>query len=137
MTVKQSRISIRTEKGPYFLDITELIRKEVEGYNNERGIVNLFLTGTTASLFINENEKNLLIDIKDLFSRLIPQRGWNHDRLSFESNAHAHLRNIITNSSINVPFEKGKLILGTWQKIFLAEWDTRSRTREIIVTIIF
>ncbi|MCX7832359.1 MAG: secondary thiamine-phosphate synthase enzyme YjbQ [Actinobacteria bacterium] len=137
MALKQTRISVKTEKGPYFVDITELVQKEVRDYTNEKGIVNLFLTGTTASLFINENEQNLLRDINNLFSSIVPQGSWNHDKLSFESNAHAHLRNIITNSSISIPFDNGKILLGTWQRIFLAEWDTRNRTREIIVTIIF
>lgn len=126
---------IRTEKGAYFTDITELVEKQIEEFGVEEGLLNLFLTGTTASLFINENESNLLKDVESFFSRLVPEGVWNHDRTALEGNAHAHLRNIITSTSLTVPISKGRLLLGTWQRIFLAEWDTRGRSRQIVLTI--
>lgn len=132
----RKELSFQTKKGPYFVDITDKVQSELGSFTGSSGLVNLFLTGTTASLFINENEPGLLDDIKNLFFALTNQASWKHDHLSSEGNAHAHLSNILTNPELTVPYENGRLILGTWQRIFLAEWDVRPRQRKIIMTVI-
>jgi secondary thiamine-phosphate synthase enzyme len=135
--IVRKELVFQTERGPYLLDITADIAAEIATYSSTIGMVNLFLTGTTASLFINENESGLLQDIVNFFGDLIKQGKWKHDWSSGEGNAHAHLRNIVSNPELTIPFKKGKLLLGTWQRIFLAEWDIRPRKRQVILTIIY
>lgn len=134
----QTKLEIQTQKGPSIKDITDAVddalRNIIKAGNP--GIVHIYLTGTTASLIINENERGLIEDIFKLFEKLAPEGIWRHDSAWGEGNAHAHLRNIIIGSSITVPFDGKKLVLGTWQRIFLAEWDTRPRNRTLIITFL-
>jgi secondary thiamine-phosphate synthase enzyme len=133
----QSSIEIKTEKGPSIKDITDSVERTLQEIaSGKPGLVNIYLTGTTASIIINENEKGLIEDIINLFEKIAPEGVWRHDSALREGNAHAHLRNIITGSSISVPFDGNKLILGTWQRIFLVEWDTRPRNRTLVITFL-
>lgn len=130
-------IEVNTQKGPSITDITDLIQKKVKDLSGEiPGIIHIFLTGTTASLVLNENEPGLISDVKKLFEELCPEKKWEHDSSWGEGNAHSHLRNILTGPSLTIPFDGKQLQLGTWQRIILVEWDTRPRTRKIIITII-
>lgn len=116
---------IETERGPYLMDVTDLIQKELEKMEAKEGILNIFLSSTTSSIFINENESALLEDVKELFGKIVPLGSYRHDRGLTDGNAHAHLKNILTGCSLCIPVEQGRLLLGRWQRIFLAEWDTR------------
>lgn len=135
--ILRTDIVIETEKGPYLLDITDIVQKELQKMGVKEGILNLFLRSTTSSIFINENEPNLLEDIKEIMERTVPPSDYRHDRGSFDGNADAHLKNILTGCSLCIPVEQGRLMLGTWQRIFLAEWDRKKRRRELILTILY
>jgi secondary thiamine-phosphate synthase enzyme len=83
---------------------------------------------------INENESGLVSDIMQLLEKLVPAHaGYLHDRI--DNNADAHLKATLLGSSETIPVVNGELLLGTWQSIFLAEFDG-PRAREINVTVI-
>ncbi len=130
-------IKVKTKGYLDILDITEAVRESLPEMvpHNSSGLLNVYLKNTTASLIINENERGLIKDMINFFEKIIPVGGYQHDATSGEGNAHAHLRNIITNATLTIPVEKGKLELGTWQRILLVEWD-RARAREIILTFV-
>jgi len=110
------------------------ITHEVEKFVSDARLVHIFVPHTTAALLLNENEPGLLEDIGELFERLVPQEGtYLHNKI--DNNAHAHLRSILLTPSLLIPAENGRLLLGTWQRIFLAEWDG-PRERRVIITFI-
>lgn len=135
--VYQDSIRVQTKVGPSFKDITEEVKNIVKKSGIRNGIVSIFLSSTTAGLFINENESGLKADLEILLQEMIPkERRWNHNAAFGEGNAHSHLRSIFVGNSVTLPVREGNLALGTWQSILLFELDIRERERNIIVTVI-
>ena len=106
----------------------------VEESGVKDGLVNVFIPHTTVGLFVNEDEARLREDIKRILLKLIPERaGYGHDEVDY--NAHAHLKSVILKPSIVIPINEGRLVMGIWQSIFLAEFDG-PRNRRVIVKVI-
>ena len=96
------------------------------------GVCVLFTQHTTCGLTINENaDPDVKSDMLGFLHRLIPQYEANFKH--FEHNSDAHIKSSLVGSSVTVPFENGKLLLGRWQGIYLCEFDG-PRERKVIVT---
>lgn len=107
-----------------------LLRKE--GSMGSRVVV-LFTQHTTCGLTINENaDADVKSDMLGFLKRLIPQYEPNFKH--FEHNSDAHIKSSLVGSSVTVPFEGGKLLLGRWQGIYLCEFDG-PRERKVLVQI--
>ena len=119
-------------------NITEQISNILSESEVNKGIVTIFIKHTTASIMIFEDEPGLRKDTKSIWETLIPvNQKWQHNTLNTgEDNGHSHLRGQIQGQSLTVPFLEKKLTLGTWQQIVVIDFDTRARTREIIVQIV-
>ncbi len=79
----------------------------------------------------------LLHDLPTALERIAPREtSYEHDKRWHDGNGHSHVRASILGPSLTVPFEDGKLILGTWQQIIFIELDVRARTRDLVVQII-
>ena len=91
------------------------------------------LRGTVAGLM-----PGIRADTKAIWDRLIPaDRGWQHNtRNAGEDNAHSHLRGQLQGQSVTIPFNEGKLALGTWQQLVVVDFDTRARSRDLIVQVL-
>ena len=125
------QLKIKTHKREELVDITDLIRHRIP---ISQGVVHIFVSHTTAGITINENaDPNLPTDILNFLNKLIPQGRWLHDKI--DNNADAHIKASLIGSSISIPVEEGKLQLGTWQNIFLCEFDG-PRERNIIVSFL-
>jgi len=120
-------IEVRTEKRTEIVDITDRVEKLLEG----SGVALIFTPHTTASIILNEAEEGLLDDILELMEKIAPRNSnYRHNRI--DSNADAHLKASILGNSVLVPFENGKLKLGTWQRILFIEFDG-PRNRRVFV----
>jgi secondary thiamine-phosphate synthase enzyme len=76
-------------------------------------------------------------DVGEFYEKLAPSnRCYHHDETWGDANGFSHIRATLTGQSLTIPFEDGKLLLGTWQQVVLAEFDNRPRKREITVQII-
>lgn len=117
--------------------VSDSIRRFLGQTPFQAGIITIFVKHTTASVLILEDEPGLRADTKTLWDRLIPaDPAWQHNnRNPGEDNAHSHLRGQIQGQSLTVPFADKQLLLGTWQEIVLVDFDTRTRSREIVVQI--
>jgi secondary thiamine-phosphate synthase enzyme len=120
-------IEVRTEKRTEIVDITDRVEKLLEG----SGVALIFTPHTTASIILNEAEEGLLDDILELMEKIAPRNSnYRHNRV--DSNADAHLKASILGNSVLVPFENGKLKLGTWQRVLFIEFDG-PRNRRVFV----
>jgi secondary thiamine-phosphate synthase enzyme len=130
MTVKT--LSIATDRPQQMVDITREIRQALKDSGTGSGICRVFVPHTTAGITINENaDPNVRQDILDTLDRMAPIRGnYLHD----EGNSHAHVKATLVGSSVSVFVETGQLMLGTWQSIFLCEFDG-PRTRNVLVRV--
>ncbi|MCD6080162.1 MAG: YjbQ family protein [Candidatus Omnitrophica bacterium] len=127
------RITVATDNKTELKDITFDVNRLVERENIKDGICVLYLPHTTAALVINENyDPSVKNDIMGWLGRNIPSTG-NYSHL--EGNADAHIKSSIVGNSLILIVENGRIMLGKWQGIFLAEFDG-PRTREVWVKFI-
>lgn len=122
------RLFIKTRAKQEFVDITPQVERAIREAGIASGRCELFVPHTTAAITINENaDPAVKEDILLALERLIPQRGsYKHA----EGNAHAHIKASLIGHSVNVSIERSRLALGTWQGIFLCEFDG-PREREV------
>jgi secondary thiamine-phosphate synthase enzyme len=126
------RLAIQSTKKEEMIDVTADVRRIVRESGVLRGICHLFVPHTTAGITVNENtDPNVKLDIVAQLEKAIPREGkYRHA----EGNAAAHIKSSIIGSSLTIFIENGKLVLGTWQAIFLCEFDG-PRSRNILVKV--
>ncbi len=114
-------------------DVNAILTKS--GISN--GTLTVFVKHTTASVMIIEDEPGIRADTKNFWNEIIPPKPeWEHNlRNRGEDNGHSHLRGQLQGPSLTIPIVQGALTLGTWQQIVLIDFDTRSRTRELVVQV--
>jgi secondary thiamine-phosphate synthase enzyme len=125
---KQTIIDVATPAHQAMVDITDLVAREVRAQAIENGVINCFVLHTTCALTINENaDPDVVTDLLRRLERLVP---W-HDPADrhAEGNSAAHLRSSLLGCSLNIPISGGKLQLGTWQGIYLCEFDGPRRRK--------
>ncbi|MCJ7810183.1 MAG: secondary thiamine-phosphate synthase enzyme YjbQ [Desulfobulbaceae bacterium] len=123
-------ISVRTNKRIEMVDITFSVQQQIENAGLEDGICTVFVPHTTAGVTINEGaDPDVCIDIVGKLNELAPpDDGYRHR----ERNSDSHIKASLVGSSVSVIIEKGRLVLGTWQKIFFCEFDG-PRSRKVYV----
>lgn len=138
MPVKSVPLRLNMKGETQVENVTALVQQALAGTGLKAGIVTVFIQHTTASVMIIEDEPGIRADTKTLWDRLIPANpAWQHNtRNPGEDNAHSHLRGQIQGHSVTVPFNDGSLSLGSWQQLVVVDFDTRARTRDLIVQII-
>lgn len=126
-------ITVKTESSQQIIDITQTVRLVVRESGVTRGACQVFVPHTTAAVTINENtDPNVKQDILNILESIVPSKGsYLHD----EGNAHAHAKSSLIGASISIFVESGQLVLGTWQSIFLCEFDG-PRTRNILIKVL-
>ncbi len=140
----RDEFSLRSRERVEIIDITSRLQGIVEKSDLRDGFVLAYTGHVTACLTINENDPELLEDIKENLLRLVPidphlansRYGHNekYSSVSGEQNTHAHILATLMKPSIIVPIEKGRLRLGTWQSLFFFELDgPRSRNVQVQV----
>ena len=119
------------------VDVTAKVREEIHNEKFRRGLVSLFVSGSTAAVTTIEHEPGLVQDLKALVERLIPSdKRYHHDDRWGDNNGFSHLRASLLGPSLAIPVEDGQPLLGTWQQIVLLDFDNRPRTREIVIQVI-
>jgi len=132
-SIVSSLLTIQTS-GRGFVDLTAEIAKFVKDAGAKEGAVTLFIRHTSASLTIQENaDPSVLDDLTTALDRLAPEdAGWTHDTEG-PDDMPAHVKTMLTASSLHIPVLRGELALGTWQAIYLIEHRSRPHRREIVL----
>jgi secondary thiamine-phosphate synthase enzyme len=135
-TIVSSLLTVPTT-GVGFIDITAEIARFVKDAHAREGAVTLFIRHTSASLAIQENaDPSVLDDLMTVLDRLAPQHaGWSHDTEG-PDDMPAHIKTMLTATSLHIPVLQGELALGTWQAIYLIEHRARPHRREIVLQFI-
>lgn len=137
MKVISERISLKTKGEVDMVDITVKVEDIVKGKNIRNGLATIFVPGSTAAVTTIEYEPGLLIDFPSALEKIAPRDAvYEHEKRWHDGNGHSHVRAALLGPSLTVPIVDGRLTLGTWQQLVLVEFDTRSRSRDLIVQIV-
>ncbi len=125
-------ISVRTDSRIDMVDITASVQMEVSKADVSDGVCVVYVPHTTAGVTINEGaDPAVCQDIIGKLNELVPPNaGYRH----MEGNADSHIKASLMGSSVTVLVENGRLVLGTWQKIFFCEFDG-PRSRRVYVRV--
>jgi secondary thiamine-phosphate synthase enzyme len=137
MPTHQTTLSLRTRgKGTH--EITDEIAREVSRSALSRGIVTVFCQHTSCSLVIMENaDPSARRDLEQWLDRLVPENNPEFEHtLEGPDDMPSHIKMALTRTSETIPFAEGRLLLGTWQGVFLWEHRRASHSRQLVVTVV-
>ena len=133
MTVHHERIAIRTTTKVSTTDITARVRAAVTRSKIRDGICAVAVLHTTAGVFVNENaDPDVQQDLISHLGKLVPRE---EEFRHAEGNADAHIKSVLTGNDVTLPVRDGELVLGTWQGIYVADYDG-PRERDATVTVV-
>lgn len=126
------RFEVKTSKREQLLDVTDRVATEVRDSGVAEGWALVFVPHTTAGVTVNENaDPTVCRDLLEGLRRLAPREAdWSHA----EGNADSHLKASLMGSSVTVPVSGGALVLGTWQGVYLCEFDGPRRRQVLVQT---
>lgn len=138
MAVEQHAFEIDTEGNNQVLNVTDHVARCITSGSIRDGTATVFVVGSTAGVTTTEFEPGLVNrDLKACFERLAPESGrYLHEETWHDDNGHSHVRAALLGPSLTVPFSGRSMTLGTWQQIVLIDFDTRRRSRRMIVQVI-
>ena len=114
-----------------FIDITKNIQKELGILEIKNGLLNLSVLHTSCSLLIQENaDSTVQLDIRNFLEEIAPEKDYIHNSEG-PDDMPAHLKSLLTQTHLSLSFKNKKLILGTWQGIFLLEHRVSEKTRQV------
>ena len=136
MALVTDSVSVATRGDSHMIDLTARVQGVVQRHGFREGQALVFVSGSTAGLTTVEFEPGLQKDLPAALERLAP-RGitYAHEETWHDDNGHAHVRASLLGPSLAVPFDEGRLLLGTWQQIVLIDFDTRPRRRDVVVQL--
>ncbi|HEY4482298.1 MAG TPA: secondary thiamine-phosphate synthase enzyme YjbQ [Candidatus Brocadiaceae bacterium] len=125
-------MTFNTKKRREFINITRDIDKTLQKSGIKEGMILVSAMHITSGVFFNDAEPGLHRDIEEWLLKLIPEGHDYYHHRTGEVNGDAHLRNLLIGHQITIPVTDGKLDLGTWQKVFYAEFDGQRSKRLVI-----
>lgn len=124
-------LTVRSREQSELIDLTAGIQSIIVQSGVKNGICVVYVPHTTVGLLINEPEPGFQSDILQVLGRLVPENGtYRHP----DGNAHAHIKASLLGSAKYLLVRDGRLVLGTWQAVFLCEFDG-PRSRTVIVKV--
>lgn len=130
---QHGRLAVET-RGRGFTDVTARVARQLAEWRAQDGLATLFLRHTSASLVVQENtDPDVLADLADALDRVAPERHPYRHSLEGPDDMPAHIKTMMTGVSLSIPVEGGRMALGTWQAIYVAEHRAQTHRREIAV----
>ena len=118
-------------------DLTAAIARTLHASSLKSGLATIAVVGSTAGITTIEFEPGAVQDLNRVWEQLAPRHGdYEHHRRWGDDNGSSHVRAAMLGPSVSIPFEGGRLLVGTWQQVVLVEFDTRARSREVVVQLI-
>jgi secondary thiamine-phosphate synthase enzyme len=129
---------VKSDAENQVLDITGEVQQAVAASGLSNGAATVFVVGSTAAITTIEYEPGLVSDFPEMLERVAPKSGveYEHQRRWHDGNGHSHVKASLVGPSLSIPFIRGELVLGEWQQVVLVEFDTRPRSRKVVVQLI-
>ncbi len=122
-------------RGKGLYPFTQAVNACIKGWGIQEGMGYVFLPHTSASLIINESfDPSAKTDLETFLEKLAPEnQSWHQHTLEGPDDTTSHLKAMLTQNSLTIPIDQGRLSLGTWQGIYLFEHRARSQRRQILL----
>ena len=135
--VETTRHTIDTSGQGDVHDLTAIVARVLSASSIKSGLLTVAVVGSTAGITTIEFEPGAVADLNRVYEQLAPRDSeYEHHLRWGDDNGSSHVRAAMLGPSISIPFDRGRLCVGTWQQIVLVEFDTRPRSREIVVQLI-
>ena len=137
MKVEQTRTRLKPRRRGFHLITREILDAIPDSWRITSGIAHIHMLHTSASLTLNENsDPDVRTDLETIFSHLVPENEPDYVH-TFEGpdDMPAHAKSSLLGAGVIVPVSQGRLVLGTWQGIYLCEHRNHARGREIFITM--
>ena len=125
-------LTFRTENHREYVHITPQVDSILKRSGIQDGIVLVSAMHITAGVYVNDLEDGLIEDIDQWLEKLAPYKRDYHHHRTGEDNGDSHLKAILVHHQVILPVTKGKLDLGTWQRVFYAEFDGQRGKRVLV-----
>jgi secondary thiamine-phosphate synthase enzyme len=125
-------LTFHTRKRREYIHITPQVEAAVHKSGIREGMVLVSAMHITAAIYVNDNESGLIHDIDRWVEQLAPTRPDYQHHQTGEDNADAHLKSLLLHHEVILPVTNGRLDLGTWQRVFYAEFDGQRNKRVIV-----
>lgn len=127
-------LTFHTKKHREYVHITPTVEAAVKASGVREGMALVSAMHITAGIYVNDNESGLIHDIDQWLEELAPFRQDYQHHQTGEDNGDSHLKAILVHHQVILPITAGKLDLGTWQRVFYAEFDGQ-RSKRVIVKV--
>ena len=127
-------LTFNTKQHREYIHITPQVENIVRKAGINDGMVLVSAMHITAGVYVNDNEEGLIEDIDQWLEKLAPFRREYQHHQTGEDNGDSHLKAILVHHQVIVPITSGKLVLGTWQRVFYAEFDGQ-RSKRVLVYV--
>jgi secondary thiamine-phosphate synthase enzyme len=132
----QDSISLASKGFNHIIDITGELNDILQRTQLKDGHIIIFVPGATGGLTTIEYEPGLLKDFPEMLDKIAPMGAkYHHDATWHDGNGFSHLRASLIGPSLTIPFDAGRMTLGTWQQIIFIDFDNRQRQRQLHVQI--
>lgn len=128
-----TRFEVATKRKRQVIDLTDLCQEKLSELKKSSGVCHLFVLHTTAALTIADLDPGTDLDLLDALDALIPKLTYRHPH--DPSHVSDHILSSLIGTSLSVPFDEGELLLGTWQRIVLLEFDG-PRKRQVVLSVL-
>jgi secondary thiamine-phosphate synthase enzyme len=128
-------LTVHTKKHREYIHITPHVEAALRNSGVQEGLAFVSAMHITAAVYVNDHESGLIQDIDEWLEKLAPFRKDYHHHQTGEDNADSHLKSLLLHQAVTLPITNGKLDLGTWQRVFYAEFDGQ-RAKRVIIKII-
>ncbi|MBN1304492.1 MAG: YjbQ family protein [Anaerolineales bacterium] len=130
----KTSIAVQT-RGKALYPLTDQVQQQIRTWAIQAGICYLFLQHTSASLVVSENwDPTAKADLETFMEKLVPERqAWFTHILEGDDDSTSHIRSMLTDVSLTIPIDGGRLSLGTWQGLYLFEHRARPHQRQVLV----
>lgn len=136
MKQKTTTFDVQT-RGPGLYEFTGQVAGWCHGQGLADGLLTLFVRHTSASLTIQENaDPDVCHDLQDFFNRIAPRNGPYRHSAEGPDDMPAHIKAALTQTHLSIPLQKGRLVLGTWQGIYLFEHRDRAHRRQVACNLL-
>ena len=137
MSVQIEKFAISSRGFDDLIDITSKVQGIVSSMNIKMGMINLVVDSPCTSLTTLEIEKGLSSDLLNILESIVPlNKVYNYDEMWHEGNAHAHLKAAIIGNSITLPIIDGLIQLAKYQKIILIDFDNKTASKQITLSVL-